>query len=90
MVIYRKKFSTLCYISRPNGIPTKYPEIADTIFGRNRPVARFQNLGKYFCLYHMIRTILLSTTQFEGKIKIWGMTAPEFPRVCGPGQNRLQ
>jgi len=38
----------------------------------------------------MIKTILLRTTKFGGKTKIWAMTTPEFPRVCGPGQNRLQ
>jgi len=37
MVIYRKKFSTLCYISRPNGLPKKYPEIADTILAKTVP-----------------------------------------------------
>jgi len=38
----------------------------------------------------MFKTIFLSTTKFEETIKIWGMTAPEFTRVCESGQNRPQ
>ena len=43
MVIYKKKFSSLCYISRPNRLPTKYPEIADTIWQKQArsQVSRF-------------------------------------------------
>jgi len=37
MVIYRKQFSTLCYISRPNGLPTKYPEVAHTFLAETDP-----------------------------------------------------
>jgi len=34
----------------------------------------------------MIKTILLSTTQFEGTINIWGMTAPNSPVFAGLGR----
>ena len=53
----------------------------------HRPVARFQDLvghatflgGQDFCFYYMFET------NFSGRDKIWGGTAPEFPPVStGP------
>jgi len=49
-----------------------------------RPVARFQYLmghntflgGQDFCFYYVLKT------NFSGRNKIWGGTAPEFPPVA--------
>jgi len=72
MVIGKKTFSTLCYISRPNGLQNVL--IADTTLAEPGPQPGFKFWrgkihflwGKDFNIYHMFET------NFSEHNKIWG------------------
>jgi len=82
-VIYKKTFSTLCYISRSNGLQNKLRQL-QTQFWQNQ--TRSQDLrfgGKYICrgetLFLLcLKQIFLNTTKFSRSQKIFGGTTPEF------------
>ena len=98
MVIYENKFSTLCYISMPNGLQNKI-FLLQTQFWQNQvrsQVLRFggQNKflwGKYFNFYHIFKTNFSERNKIWGAQKRFGGNCPRMSRrICGPGQNRRQ
>ena len=82
----QNKFSTLCYISRLNGLQ-KYMLIADTILSEPgpEPVLRFGGIklhfqsGKIFVFVICSKQIFLSTTKFGRYKKIWGCLSQNYP-----------
>ena len=79
MVIYKKTFSTLCYISRPNDLQNKISSL-QTQFEQNQAcsqVLRFGGekyifTGKDFNIYHMFETNFSEHNKIWGHKKIWG------------------
>ena len=94
MVIYKKKFLTLCYISRPNGLQNKISSF-QAQFWKNQ--ARSQVLGfggkntslggKIFVFIVCLKQVFLRTTKFGVAKKILGELAPNAPMSAGLGRN---
>jgi len=97
MVIYKKKFLTLCYISRPNGLQNKISSF-QAQFWKNQ--ARSQVLGfggkntslggKIFVFIVCLKQVFLRTTKFGGRKRDFGGTSPECTHVCRSGQKHRQ
>ena len=63
--------------------------IADTILAESILGGKYIFRGKYFCFYHMFKTIFFSTTKFWGAQKRFGGNFSRIPhRDFRPWQNR--
>jgi len=85
MEIYEKKFSTLCYISRPNGFRNKI-SLLQTQFWQNqarRQVLKFRGEKYIFkekdFFYHMFKTNVSEHDKICGHKKDLGVASPECP-----------
>jgi len=98
MVIYKKTFSTLCCVSRPNGLQNKIFSL-QTQYWQNQAcsqVLRFGGAkyilwGKDFNIYHMFETNFSEHNKIWGAQKRFAGNCPRMPhRVCGSGRNRCR
>jgi len=79
MAIYKKKFSTSCYISRPNGLQNKISQF-QTQFWQNQARNQVLRFGREtaflwaedFCVFHMFKTNFSEHNKIRGDKKIWG------------------